>query len=384
VTDLGNSLDQAQDARILVITAPRELDYLTRSLQAPGPDEVLVQTLFSGISHGTEMNVYRGVAPQWAKRYDRALRLFLPVNEQSNSAAAVPEKGYWTAADTHWNYPLAYGYANVGRVLAAGSAVENTREGDLVYAYQPHQTAYVAPAASLIRLPELANPAAGVLYSNLNTAYGGVLDADIRLDDTVVVFGQGIVGLLVTQFLRRTATRRIITVESIPVRRALSTHLGADVCLDPAGGDIALAVRELTGGRGADVVIEASGAYPALQEAIRTAAPNTTVVVLSWYGGNGSALALSDEFHHNRITLRSSQVGGIAPELSATHSLARRTEQVMGWFSELQLDPLLTTFVDFDHAADGYRLIDEHGGEAIQVVLEYGGGRGGEGGEGER
>ena len=131
------------------------------------------------------------------------------------------------------------------------------------------------------------------------------------------------------------------------------------------------AIRSLTQGRGADVVIEASGAYSALQEAIRTAAPNTTVVALSWYGGTGRALALSDEFHHNRITLRSSQVGGIAPELSATHTLARRAEQIMGWFSELQLDPLLTTFVDFDHAAEAYRLIDEHGGEAIQVVLRY-------------
>jgi threonine dehydrogenase-like Zn-dependent dehydrogenase len=127
----------------------------------------------------------------------------------------------------------------------------------------------------------------------------------------------------------------------------------------------------MTGGRGADVVIEASGAYPALQEAIRTAAPNTTVVALSWYGGNGSALALSDEFHHNRITVRSSQVGGIAPELSATHSLARRTDHVMSWFNELQLDPLLTTYVDFDQAADAYELIDQHGGEAIQVVLRY-------------
>lgn len=375
MTESSNSLAGAQQARILVITAPRELDYLTRQLSTPGPDEVLVHTLYSGISHGTEMNVYRGLAPQWAKRYDRTLRVFVPVDTQSE-ATALPEQGYWTAGDSHWGYPLAYGYANVGRIVATGPNVAHLHEGDLVYAYQPHQTAYVAPAAGVIHLPDLANPAAGVLFSNLNTAYGGVLDADIRLDDTVVVFGQGIVGLLATQFLRRTAARRIVTVESLPARRALSTQFGADVCLDPAAGDVALAVREMTGGRGADVTIEASGAYPALQEAIRTAAPNTTVVALSWYGGNGAALALSDEFHHNRITLRSSQVGGIAPELSATHSLGRRTEQIMGWFSELQLDPLLTTFVAFDKAADAYALIDGHAGEAIQVVLEYSEGEG--------
>ena len=345
---------------------------LTRRLPDPGPDDVVVKTLFSGISHGTEMNVYRGLAPQWSKRFDRDLRLFVPATPEAPAAAAGaratgPRPTPTGATPWHTVTPMSGAWSRA----AAPSIICN--EGDLVYAYQPHQTAYVAPAASVIRLPELANPAVGVLYSNLNTAYGGVLDADIRIDDTVVVFGQGLVGLLVTQFLRRTAARRIITVERIPARQHLSLELGADECLDPAHVDVALAIRERTDGRGADVVIEASGSYTALQEAIRTAAPNTTVVALSWYGGTGGALALSDEFHHNRITIRSSQVGGIAPELSATHSLSRRAEQIMDWFGELELDRLLTTFIPFDAASDAYDLIDLRGEEAIQVVLRYDG-----------
>jgi len=356
-------------ATILVITGPRVLDELSRPLPAPGPGEVLVETLYSGISHGTEMNVYRGVAPQWTKTYDRSLRLFLPVDGQGGEEP--PARGYWTAADTHWGYPLAYGYANVGRVVARGAGVGDLGEGDLVYAYQPHQSAYVAPAAGVIPLPELADPAVGVLWSNLNTAYGGVLDADIRLDDTVVVFGQGLVGLLVTQFLKRTAARRVIAVERLAERRAMAARMGADECLDPAAGDIALAVRERTGGRGADVVIEASGSYAALHEAIRTAAPDTTVVALSWYGGTGGALALSDEFHHNRITIRSSQVGGIAPDLSATHSLARRAEHVRAWLTDLDLAPLLTDRLPFAEAARAYEVVDRHPDRTIQVVLTY-------------
>ncbi len=357
------------EASILAFTGPKRLDYLFRPLPAPGPDEVLVATRFSGISHGTEMNVYRGHAPQWTKQYDRNLRLFRPANDEQR--LTVPERGYWTAADSPWNYPLAYGYANVGQVVARGAAVTNLAEGDFVYAYQPHQTAYVAPAASVIRLPALANPAVGVLSSNLNTAYGGVLDADIRLDDTVVVFGQGLVGLLVTQFLRGAAARRIITVERIAERRAMSRRMGADESLDPAAGDVALAVRERTEGRGADVVIDASGSYAALHEAIRTAAPNTTVVALSWYGGTGDALALSDEFHHNRITIKCSQVGGIAPDLTATHSLARRAAQIRDHMAELDLDPLLTDAVPFRDAARAYDLIDRHADRTIQVVLIY-------------
>src|SRR5688572_2348764 len=103
-----DSLDTMLDARILVITAPRQLAVLTRRLPDPGPEDVVVKTLFSGISHGTEMNVYRGLAPQWSKRFDRDLRLFVPVTPEA--PATVPKEGYWTAADTHWGYPLSYGY----------------------------------------------------------------------------------------------------------------------------------------------------------------------------------------------------------------------------------------------------------------------------------
>jgi threonine dehydrogenase-like Zn-dependent dehydrogenase len=334
-----NASGHPTEARILVITGPRTLDYLTRPLSGPGPDQVLVETLFSGISHGTEMNVYRGTAPQWTKRFDRERRLFVSIE---HGQVETPSRGYWTPADPHWRYPLAYGYANVGRVVALGSSVTSVRAGDVVYAYQPHQSAYLAPASAVIPLPALPNPACGVLYSNLATAYNGVLDADIRLDDTVVIFGQGVVGLLVTQFVRRTAARQIIAVDAFAHRRAMASEFGADVVLDPSADDVALRVREMTGGRGADVTIEVSGSYAALHEAIRTAAPNTTVVAMSWYGGSAEPLRLADEFHHNRITIKSSQVGGIDPALAATHSLARRAAHVESALAELPLEHLLS------------------------------------------
>jgi threonine dehydrogenase-like Zn-dependent dehydrogenase len=152
----------------------------------------------------------------------------------------------------------------------------------------------------------------------------------------------------------------------------MSLQMGADECLDREVGDIALAVREQTGGRGAEVVIEACGSYAALQQAIRTAAPNSTVVALSGYGGTGGTPALSDEFHHNRITIKSSQVGGIAPEPAATHSLPRRAEHVRSWLTDLDLAPLLTDRVPFTDAARAYELVDRHPEQTIQVVLTYG------------
>jgi threonine dehydrogenase-like Zn-dependent dehydrogenase len=367
---MGVETTMGQTAKMLVITGPRQLDYLDVPLPPAGPDEVHVETLFSGISHGTEMNVYRGTAPQWAKTFDRERRLFLP-NEDAGEPAR-PQRGYWTPSDPHWGYPLAYGYANVGRVITRGDRVTSVEPGDVVYAYQPHQTAYVAPAQQVIRLPDLANPASGVLYSNINTAYNGVLDTDIRVDDTVVIFGQGVVGLLVTQLVRRSAARRVIAVDLIPRRQELARRFGADIVLNPTTDDVALRVRELTGGRGADVTIEVSGSYAALHEAIRTAAPNTTVVAMSWYGGTGEALQLADEFHHNRITIKCSQVGAIDPALSATHSLARRADHVREALTELELEPLLSDNVPFAAAPQGYEMIDRHGERTTQVVLTYG------------
>ncbi len=362
-------LAASETARVLVLTGPRQLEYIEIDMPEPGPGEILVRTIASGISHGTEMNVYRGVAPQWRRTYDRNLRLFQPVEE---SEAMLPERGYYTPSDTHWGYPLAYGYANVGRVIAVGAAVVSVPVGSIVFGYQPHQTLYVAPADSVVVLPEdIADPVHGVLFASLNTAYNGVLDTDVRIDDTVVVFGQGVVGLLVTSYLRRMRGRWIITVDGLEPRRLLSLGVGADEVLDPAADDVALEVRKRTGGRGADVTIEVSGSYHALQEAIRTAAPDTTVVAMSWYGGTGGALALSDEFHHNRITIKSSQVGGVDPALSATHGLPRRMQHVLDSFGYLDLEPLISSRIPFEDAARGYELIDSRDPNVTQVVLTY-------------
>ncbi len=358
-----------QHARILALVGPQQLTYLEHPLPSLGRNDVMVKSLFSGVSHGTEMNVYRGRAPQLTKYFDPQLRLFLPVDTQKQNV--TPARGYWKPSDSNWGYPLAYGYANVGRVVRCGEDVTNVRAGDLVYAYEPHQDCYVAAADSVVRLPELADPALGVLFANLNTAYNGVLDAGVHLDDIVVIFGQGVVGLLVTQFVRRVGPQKIIVVDALAKRRQLALELGADMALDPSAGDIALQVRTMTEGRGADVVIEVSGSYAALQEAIRTAAYNTTVTAMSWYGGTGEALRLADEFHHNRIAIRCSQVAGIAPELSATHTIARRTQNVLAAFGELELAPLLTNVVPFEEAKSAYELIDKHSEEVVQVLLAY-------------
>ncbi len=235
------------------------------AIPTPGRDEVQIGTMFSGISAGTEMNVYRGRAPQWELRRDPSTKLF--------ARAAVPE----------WSYPLPYGYANVGRVLAVGDDVSSPSVGDVVFSYTPHQSVVVVAAVGTIPVPKGIDPKHGVLNANLNTALNGVLDARPSLGDVVVISGLGVIGLLVTQLARRAGAGLVVGVDRIDSRRALAMGSGAHIVIDP-GERVAEQVRALTNNRGADVVIEVSGAPAALNEAIRTVGFGGRVVAMSCRG----------------------------------------------------------------------------------------------------
>jgi 2-desacetyl-2-hydroxyethyl bacteriochlorophyllide A dehydrogenase len=341
-------------ARTVIFTGPRTLEVRELPLRTPGPEDLVISTWYSGISAGTEMNVYRGAAPQWRTVRDRVTGLF--------AQAAEPE----------WTYPLAYGYAAVGAVEEAGGIVGagGPGVGDLVFTYTAHAEASVVRAGEAVVLPRLADPRTGVLFANLNTALNGVLDARPNFGDTVVVSGLGVVGLLVVQILRRTGVSLIVGVDALPHRRAAAKCFGADVVLVPGDG-VAGQVRELTENRGADIVIEVSGASAALNEAIRIAGFNAAVVAMSWYAGTFESLSLSGEFHHNRPRIISSQVGAVNPDLGPLWTVNRRTRIARRLLTELDLAPLFTHVFPVEEAGKAYAAVDEGADDLIQCVLSY-------------
>lgn len=352
------SLEGAQmnrQVRTAVITGPSQVEVLDRPLRVPGPEDLLVRTLYSGISAGTEMNVYRGRAPQWRTRRDPITGLFL------------------ASGEAEWTYPLVYGYAAVGRVEEVGelvSAVGGPSVGDLVFTYTPHAAWSVVRAADAIVLRPLEDGRVGVLFANLNTALTGVLDAQASFGDVVVVSGLGVIGLCVLQLLRRSGVSLLVGVDAIEHRRQAATGLGADVVYSPAD-NVAEEVRALSDNRGADIVIEVSGASAALNEAIRTVGYNGTVIAMSWYGGSFESLSLSGEFHHNRPRIISSQVGGINPALSPLWSVNRRKELASSLLDQLELKSLLTHTVPIEQAPEAYALVDKGADSLVQCVLSY-------------
>jgi threonine dehydrogenase-like Zn-dependent dehydrogenase len=184
--------------------------------------------------------------------------------------------------------------------------------------------------------------------------------------------GLGVIGQLVVRLLRLNGARRIIGVDRLELRRELARAGGAQYLFSPTD-DVALKVRNVTEGRGADVVIEVSGAAPALNEAIRTAGYCGTVVAMSWYGGTFEGLNLAGEFHHNRPRIISSQVGAVNPFLGPLWSTDRRAKIALEYLSFFAQDlrHFITHRIPLAEAERGYQLLDQEGSDVLQVLIDY-------------
>lgn len=324
---------------------PRAREVELRSERAAdlAPHQVRVRAIVSGLSSGTEMLVYRGQVPS-------DLELDLPT------------------LDGSYAFPIKFGYASVGRVLARGTDVDEVSVGDTVFVHHPHQDEYAVSASAAVPLPVDLDPDRGVFFANTETAVNILLDAHPRAGEVVAVYGQGVVGLLVTQLLHR-AGARAVAIEPIALRRELALRCGAEQAIAPADADAAL--REITGGRGVDIAIEVSGSAAALQQAIDAAAFQGTIVVASWYGTKPVSLQLGGRFHRARLRITSSQVGHVDPSLAPRWDAARRRRVTRDLLGELVLAPLVTHRIPFSRAGDAYRLIDERPDETVQVLLAY-------------
>jgi 2-desacetyl-2-hydroxyethyl bacteriochlorophyllide A dehydrogenase len=332
-------------ARALWLTASRTAEFRDEPVPPPGPGEVRIRTIASAFSQGTELLVYRGDVPP-------DLPLDLPTLAGS------------------FAFPIKYGYATVGRVVDAGNGVEEFAPGDLVFVHHPHQSAYVVPATMPVRLPPDLDPLCGLFVANLETAINVLLDTPLHLGETVIIFGQGTVGLLIAQLLKRAGAGCVLAVDPMERRRDVARRIGVDQVLPPSE-DLPTQVRMLTAGRGADIVVEASGAAAALQAAIDSLAIEGTVIAVSWYGVKPVTLALGGHFHRGRVRLRSSQVGRINPDLAPRWDRDRRLALAVDLLSELRLTELISHRIPFHQAPDAYRLVDEHPDQTLQVVLLY-------------
>jgi 2-desacetyl-2-hydroxyethyl bacteriochlorophyllide A dehydrogenase len=343
---------------VLVISGPKAIAFQPFEHVDLEPDQVRLRTLYSGISAGTELTAYRGTNVYTRKKWDAARRLFLPSLEPS------------------MRYPLVgWGYEEVGEIIEVGNAVRQVKVGDVVGGTWGHRTWYVQSekVAKDRLIPESLDPILGIFTHMGPIALNGILDADLHIGETVAVFGLGVVGQIAAR-LARLSGAYVIGIDLYEKRLEIAHEIGAvDVGISLGEGSPGEIIKNLTSGRGADVVIEASGSTTALQEAIRAAAYASRVVVLGFIQGGAGSLYLGDEFHHNRIQLTCSQIGGVAPHLSSRWDRIRliRTILDLQKSEKLNLMPLITHRIPFDQAESAYKLLDETPSEALQVVFEF-------------
>ncbi len=344
----------------LELVAPRQVRLSPYTETPLREDEIRAEAIISGISHGTELNLYRGASPFADKEFDSELRLFRP------GAGELPQP------------PL--GYEWVGRVAEVGAEVEHLEPGDLVHLLAPHrQTHTLAPEnvpyrGRLQALPPGLSPDQAIFLALAGVALQAVHDAQIKLGDRVAVFGLGAIGLLAAQLARLDGAAWVDAVDPIPMRRAMALRFGADRALDPAGSDVGLAIKTASKHHGADVAIECSGHDAALHEAIRSVRKAGRVVAAGFYQGGAQSLRLGEEWHHNRLTMVSSMAVWDCPHRDyPLWDRARVEEVVIDLLASgrLRTDGLITHRLPFSRVAEAYELIDQHPADVIKVALEY-------------
>lgn len=323
------------------------------------PNEVRLQTLFSGISAGTELTHYRGTNIFLHKLWNEANRLFL--RDQETTTKTYPIIGT--------------GYEECGKVIEFGSAVTKVKEGDVIYGTWQHRTHHIVTEeyASARILPENLEPVLGIFSQMTAIAYNGILDAAIRLGETVAIFGLGVPGQICAQMAKLSGAR-VIGIDLLDWRLKFAKEQGwIDIGLKSGEGDVAEKIKELTGSKGADAAIDVSGSYVALHEAIRAVAYSARVIALGFYQGAGQSLFLGEEFHHNRVSVICSQISGVSPELSYRWSVERMVHRGIEMQSEgkLNLKPLITHVLPFSELAAGYKLLNNQPEGVLQVVLDF-------------
>jgi 2-desacetyl-2-hydroxyethyl bacteriochlorophyllide A dehydrogenase len=340
------------NARRLYFTAPRKVEIEEEALSPLRAGQVLVETLYSAISSGTEMLVYRGEFPENAK-----------VDETIEALAG------------QFSYPLKYGYSTVGKVCAVGEEVDPAWLGRLVFAFHPHASHFPAAPADLLPVPQGLSMEEAVFLPNMETAVNFVMDGAPLIGEQVAVIGQGIVGLLTTALLAGFPLSSLVTLDRWPLRRQASQAAGSDASLDPDGPDgITQAQVLLRGERtysGADLVYELSGSPDALNLALELGGYNCRILIGSWYGKKQASIDLGGRFHRDRIRLISSQVSSLAPEHRGRWEKIRRFQVAWEMLREIRPSQWITHRFPIEKAGEAYRMLDEDPGEAIQVIFTY-------------
>jgi 2-desacetyl-2-hydroxyethyl bacteriochlorophyllide A dehydrogenase len=290
-------------ARAFWLRAPGAGEIRPERLTEPGPDDVMVRTLYSGVSRGTEALVFRGGVPPGQREAMRA-----------------------PFQDGEFPGPVKYGYLNVGRVESGPAHLQ----GRTVFCLFPHQDRYVVPAIAVVAVPDAVPAARAVLAGAVETAVNAVWDAGPLIGDRIAVVGAGMVGCCVARLLAGLPAARVQLIDTDPDRAAIADALGVEFRTpDAADPDC-------------DLVLHASATAAGLSRALQLLGDEGEVIELSWFGDHTVEIPLGEAFHSRRLTIRASQVGSVSAARRARRSHADRMATALALLADPAFDALIT------------------------------------------
>jgi threonine dehydrogenase-like Zn-dependent dehydrogenase len=324
-----------REARAFWLREPGVGEIRPARLPEPGPDELVIRTIRSAVSRGTETLVFRGG---------------VPTSQYADMRAPFQEGDF--------PGPVKYGYLNVGVVEHGPTPLR----GRTVFCLYPHQTAYVVPERSVVIVPDDVPAERAVLAGTVETAVNALWDAAPLVGDRVAVVGAGMVGCCVARLLARIPGVQVTLVDVDDARAEVAAAVGAEF----AKPDFA------PGGR--DLVFHTSATSAGLQRSLELLGPEGTVVDLSWYGDADVTLSLGGAFHSQRLGIRASQVGRVSAVRRDTRTTTDRLELALVLLRDPAFDVLLTGASPFEELPDVMGRLAA-GEPALCHSITYGDGR---------
>jgi threonine dehydrogenase-like Zn-dependent dehydrogenase len=367
--------DDARRRRVhsLGVAGERCLEVFELEEPTPGNGQCWVDTLYSGLSAGTELSFLKATNPYLRARWDDDLCVF----REAEPGVRFPVR--------------TLGYMEVGRVTESHTpAVE---VGELVAMTYGHKTGHCADPSRewVIPLPDDLDPLLGIYVAQMGPiCANGLLHAateivgqDVRsLADGVagrhvLVTGAGVVGLLSGLFALHHGAATVAVADVTADRLRAAEGLGMtpiDESAIEAWQYCKERWRHGPGDRGADVVFQCRGQGSSLQSALRSARPQGSIIDLAFYQTGATDVRLGEEFHHNGLTIRCAQIARVPRGLSPVwdrRRLANETVELLRARGDAVRRHLVTEIVPFPEALRAVQELAERRRSAIQIVFAF-------------
>ena len=315
------------------------------NVKEPSEDEVLIETIATLISTGTELTALTG---------------------------DFPKQSFWSM---YVKYPFTPGYSSVGRIIKCGAKVKGLAAGDIVAAASPHATHSTVRASQVVKVPESINIEEACFHTIAAGVMNSVRLAGVSLGETVAVVGLGLLGQMAVMFSRASGAYPIITVDLAEYRLKLSKISGATYALRADNWDhVRENVENITKGRMVDKVFEVTGNPSVIPEAIKLTRSLGCFVVLSSPRGK-TTMDFHDEVNRPSRVIIGTHFSS-QPEYETPYNPWTRKRNAELFFDLLssgyiKVSHLITHRYPWRNAEEAYRMLLRDRSNAIGVILKF-------------